>query len=344
MSYSRLCNALNIFTQCQQFPDDFESNADHRHHISFTRAQLKRSLAQFNGNWPVDIGNNFNHMNKLLDFYLKRYVREGITKIMTVSADDAISLGLPTNIRIFIDTQNRINEGKRKILGNTLSIAPFTHPHYATALFSNCIVYFADSKEALIDLHHNTLHTFAKSRAMASDMYEWAKTLPFPPAFLVVTDPNSLLLDCNELSSMDVPILHSLYIPREMLTLLASESDGLDQAVWESLVINSIAPCYEILARFAGLTNKISLPLTDSIEIVQERYRSLDGSFVSGALMHQGHINNEPKTIRAIPVNPKKRYSSYGSFELLEKPTHREIETNYLESEEKHSILKKSYS
>lgn len=231
--------------------------------LVLTEEQLTPCLSQFKGNWAIQLSEKLPTINLQLSDYLLRYINKGIDRINYVSSDDSIELPCGGGRE---HRSLKAREG-RMLLSAALYVTRYSHPNYPAAIFGNCMIYIANSSDALIALHEKTRECFELGLAdgATQSQYRYATRLSFPPIFLIVTDLNSALLNDDVLAKLPVPILHTIYAPQTFFTKNSLEHD----VFWRQLATKMIIPCFEMLADSAGLIKKAVLTL-NSIPVMTD--------------------------------------------------------------------------
>jgi len=269
MSYTRYF--VSVFDLCCRRAKNeaaLELQAEQRC-IVFTPQQLRDCLNTFKGNWEKDIENNLTLIHKQLNEYVTRYLKNTGIKWIAGAASGSSPPMIESNYvhisnydpLFLVDVDNWNPPG--------FGISNFKNAHWLTAIHANCIVYFANTAEELITLHEKTVQVFNESIQIASKIDSQHATLPFPPVFLVITDPHSKLLNRETLLMLPVPILHSMSVSVS-ITQFKDNQVYIDSSFWQSLIKNTIAPSFELLAKASRLIDKVALPLTNHTQLITQ--------------------------------------------------------------------------
>lgn len=275
MSSSRIWKALDVFSWCRKPPRDETPDYLKSPEIALTKDELLTGLANFRGNWTVNLDDKFPSINKLLNEYVKRYVHGGVDFLVVKSCDESVIVE-PVFTPWRIAKENQLHDEQRIILESFI-MCP-TLNHVPATLYANCVIYFADSVDALIKMHNESVAHFNESLAHAAPIYPYAATFSFPPVVLVVTEAGSELLKPEILATLPVPIMHSIFIDHVILMdnlYRTSAHQKLDLVVLEGIAKCIIAPCFEKLAALSGLIKNAAVDLTDTMTVYG---KNVDGS------------------------------------------------------------------
>ena len=239
----RVEHAVSVLTIKLYLDNLFAASKKERDNLipKFTNEQLKSCLEQFKGNWIKRLDNN---MLLMLEDYLSRYIEKSIEWILAVPEDDeSIDIHNEPGYRL----SSGIRVGNRRVLGRSISTFCFTYASSVATLNCSCIIYFVNTRAALLSVHEKTLENFDTGLrdAATQSKYAYAAKRLFPPIFLAITDSNSELLN-TDFAQLKIPILHSFHVS------IDKEFD-LD---WEFLLKTHVVPCYEMLAQATGLIEK----------------------------------------------------------------------------------------
>ena len=272
MSYARIRAALRKCCGCH---DEEENQSalqaepvEQQSKLALTFEQWQGCLASLHGNWNVNLEQKLAKLNAKLNDYLPRYYNTKSRIWLTLAS-------MQPDLRL-LDATTEVNN-----FDKLMSMPEWHAPHYVVtatlenyynaAVFANCLVYFANSVAELKTLHHDTVLKFKQSLAQAPSKWQH---FTVPPIFLIVTDPKSELRNKEVLSTLPVPILHSICV-NPCLDIMSpsrfSARSIVDPLFWQSLIKYTITPCYEKLAVAAGLIDAVRLPLENKVAT-----RSLD--------------------------------------------------------------------